>query len=143
MTPRRTAGAAVLAATLIGIGLATIVIVALRPPTAGQAAPTGPSAAQVVLGVEDPPRVADLMTKAGCDGALIGTQLYSRETGRCTYQGATVTIAAFDNDELRDRWLEFGRQYGGTFVVGRNWAAGLDKPDPAAPLAAALAGRVV
>lgn len=86
--------------------------------------------------------VADLMDRAGCVGDVIGTQLYSYETGRCDLGGSEVTIAAFDTAELRDQWVEFGRDFGGTFVLGDGWAAFVEHPAAADALAGVLGGEV-
>jgi hypothetical protein len=88
-------------------------------------------------------RVTELMAKANCVGGLIGTQLYSYETGRCRLNGVEVTIAVFENGEMRDQWLASARQFSNTLVAGVSWAAGMDRPDAAPILAAALDGRVV
>jgi hypothetical protein len=88
-------------------------------------------------------RVTVLMAKANCVGGIIGTQLYSYETGRCVLAGVQVTIAVFETGELRDQWLASARQFNGTLVAGVGWAAGMQKPDPAPQLAAALGGQVV
>jgi hypothetical protein len=112
-------------------------------PTAGATQPaTIPTATAGKVGNAPAPRVGELMSKAGCKGGLIGTQLYSRETGRCQYRGTEVTIAAFESNELRDRWVEFGRQFGATMVTGERWAAGVGGPDQAKALAVALGGDV-
>ncbi len=88
-------------------------------------------------------RVTVLMEKAKCVGGVIGTQLYSYETGRCEIAGVKVIIAVFETGELRDQWLASARQFSGTLVAGVGWAAAMDKPDPAPQLAAALSGQVV
>lgn len=90
-----------------------------------------------------PPRVADLMRRAGCAGSVIGQQLYSRETGRCTYRGVQVTMAVFETNELRDQWVSAARQFGGTFARGQLWAAMVGGPDQARALATALDGQIV
>lgn len=87
-------------------------------------------------------RVTDLMTKAGCKGAVIGTQLYSTETGRCTLSGTEVTIGVFDTAALRDEWVKAAKQFGGSYVTGEGWAARLDKADGVDTLAQLLGGKV-
>lgn len=132
-------------AVAVGVSLAaaggTIILMGVQPALTGHAA--DPTEVVTLDAPAPPPRVAALMTRAGCDGAVIGTQLYSRETGRCALGAATVTIAVFDTDELRDQWINYGRQYGGTFVRGPRWAAGLDAPDQAGDLAQLLGGTLV
>jgi len=100
-----------------------------------------PRATQVA-GHASAPRVSDLMHRAGCSGGVIGAQLYSRETGRCTYRGVTVTVAAFETNALRDQWVTAARQFGGTFVRGQLWAAMVGGPDQARALASALGGAL-
>jgi hypothetical protein len=87
--------------------------------------------------------VTELMADAGCTGAVIGTQMFSYETGRCMLDGGEVTIAAFDSNDLRDQWIESASQYGGTFVRGERWAAMVDRPGTADTLAERLEGRRV
>ncbi|WP_203911279.1 hypothetical protein [Rhizocola hellebori] len=86
--------------------------------------------------------VADLMAKAGCKGTIIGTQLYSFETGRCTLSGVEVTIAAFDTATLRDDWVKAAKQFGGSYVTGQGWAARVEQADTAETLARLLGGKV-
>jgi len=88
-------------------------------------------------------RVADLMAKAGCKGKVIGTQLYTYETGRCDLGGTEVTIGVFDTQQLRDQWADGVKNLGGTMVVGTGWAAWVMKPDAATTLASALDGQVL
>lgn len=125
---KRTGGRGALIAGLIGLTLLlAAVVVAHATLSAGRGAA--------------PPRlrVADLITRAGCNnGTVIDTQLYSYETGRCTLNGVEVTVAVFDSDQLRDRWLEAGQQFGGSFVSGNGWAAGTTGLDTANAFAAAV-----
>lgn len=88
--------------------------------------------------------VTDLMNKAGCKSAkVIGTQLYSKETGRCMIGSTEVTWAIFDTDKLRDEWITFGKQYGGNYVAGAGWAAAADSRSAAKAVAGKLGGKVV
>lgn len=88
-------------------------------------------------------RVAVLMVRAGCQGTVIGTQLYARETGRCTLAGDVVTLATFDNARLRDQWIDAARAYGGNFAAGPGWAAMVGSPDTAVTVASRLGGQRV
>jgi hypothetical protein len=87
--------------------------------------------------------VTKLMADAGCTGAVIGTQMFSYETGRCDLDGGEVTIAAFDSNDLRNQWTESASAYGGTFVQGDRWAAMVGSPAVARTLAERLEGRRV
>lgn len=149
-TPRRVAlalGVAVLVAGAGALAYAltrdTVQDIATPPPAAtSSTAPAGQGAAGPAPA--ERLRVVDLMTRAGCPGNVIDTQLYSYETGRCQHPaGGEVTVAVFDTDALRDQWVEVGRGFGGTIVVGDGWAAGVDRPDAAEQLATALGGRLV
>ncbi len=104
-----------------------------------------PGDAAVGAAPTKPPRirVADLMAKANCVGKVIGTQLYTYETGRCDLAGTEVTIGVFDSQQLRDQWASGVKDLGGTMVVGTGWAAWVMKPDTATTLATALGGRVL
>jgi hypothetical protein len=89
-------------------------------------------------------RVAALMKTAGCKGKVIGTQMYSRETGRCNLaSGGEVTIATFDTTKLRDEWVKFGADFGGNFATGKDWAAWCANLDDAETVAKKLAGKVM
>jgi hypothetical protein len=84
------------------------------------------------------------MKRAGCKGKVIGTQLYSRETGRCNMPGGgEVTFAVFDTADLRDQWVAVGKSFGGNYAQGADWAAAADSPDDAAAWAAKLNGTVL
>lgn len=103
------------------------------PAAASTPAPTTPPAAPEL-------RIADLIDRLGCDGGVIETQLYSKETGRCKLGAAEITIATFGGDALRDQWLDFGRQIGGNYVSGPGWAAAASTPDAATTVADKLGG---
>jgi hypothetical protein len=130
--------------------LATVILAAVlviggcsgtdKPITASTTQAAAPAAAKTKAPTRL--RVAALMTKASCDGKVIGTQLYSYETGRCDLHGTTVTIAVFDSDRNRDAWTDAAHQFGGTAVTGPGWAASVEKPDAADTLAKALGGRI-
>jgi hypothetical protein len=84
------------------------------------------------------------MKKAGCKGKVIGTQMYSRETGRCNLaSGGEITIATFNTKKLRDEWVKFGADFGGNFAIGAEWAAWAQNMDDAQAVADKLAGRVL
>jgi hypothetical protein len=113
------------------------------PPAAAAASPSAtvapsPSAVAKL-------RVTDLMVKAGCaTPAVIGTQLYSYETGRCTIgKDSEITVAVFDTDALRDQWVTAGRSFGGNLVVGPGWALAAGSPDVAATVAGKLGGTAL
>jgi len=86
-----------------------------------------------------------LMTDAGCAKAeIIGTQLYSKETGRCTIgKDDSVTFAVFASDQLRDEWVKFGASFGGNFAAGSGWAVYTTSPDVAQAVAVALGGKAL
>lgn len=128
-------GLAALAALATVAGGVALAVGFTQPDRPATRAPAGTPATVAEL------RVTDLMRRAGCDGQVIGTQLYSKETGRCTLAGAEVTIAVFDTDALRDQWVDFARQYGGNLVTGAGWAAGAGNPDAAVAVARRLGGQ--
>lgn len=147
---RRPRTSAVLAFAVLAVAALAVGAYIVTRQTTIDSTPTGPgvglgaaSATPAAPTTAARVRVADLMARAGCNGQVIGTQLYSYETGRCDVVGTSVTIAVFDTDQLRDQWVEAGRQFGGTFVVGTGWAAGLENPDAAAGVASKLQGRVL
>lgn len=128
----------------VGAGIAAYAVASggNEQPAARASATSSPTNPPVeVTAPARPPRVAELMTRAGCRGSVIGTQLYSRETGRCMFHGHEVTIAAFATNVLRDQWVDFGRQLGAVMVEGELWAAAVDGPDQALQLADVLGGR--
>lgn len=108
-----------------------------QPHTTPAAAPASAPATK-----STPPRVAALMAAAGCQGSVIGTQLYSRETGRCTIGANEITIAAFTDHTLRDQWVDASRQLGGSLITGDGWAAWCTSPDTATTVATRLRGTV-
>lgn len=117
-------------------------------PTGGQtataAAAASPSPEAAKAAAAPALRVSDLMKTLGCKGAaVIGTQMYSKETGRCTGSAGSITVAVFASDDLRDQWVSFGSQFGGNVVVGEGWALHAEGPDDAAAAATKLGGRQV
>jgi len=144
------AGVAVLAgaAGVAGALLAPSSPPAAQQPAAGTSGTPGPltpttAATEAAAVAPADVRVTALMSQAGCPGKIVGTQLYARETGRCTLGRTEVTVATFTDDQLRDQWVSAAKQYGGTFVVGDRWAAMADSPDAARVLADKLDGRRV
>lgn len=134
---RMTLFAVALVPVLVGAGITAY---ALTRQAVGPADGKDPAAAVVAAGPIRL-RVTDLMRSAGCRGAIIGTQLYSYETGRCKVGSAEITIAVFDTPNLRDRWLVVARSFGGNPVVGDGWAAIAETPETAGILVAKLNGR--
>lgn len=124
---------------LVGAGITAYALTrhAVRP--AGAGAPTAAVAAGPIR-----LRVADLMRTAGCRGAVIETQLYSYETGRCRLpNGAEITIAVFDSRKLRTQWLDVAKSFGGNPVAGDGWAAIAATPGAADVLVDKLNGTRV
>lgn len=86
------------------------------------------------------------MTKAGCPTPkVIGTQLYSYETGRCTIgKDDEITVAVFDTNQMREEWIKFAKQFGGNYVIGPGWGAvSAGSPDIAKDVATKLGGTIV
>jgi hypothetical protein len=127
---------ACVALVAIAAGVASYLM--LRPSSGSTGA--SPSSVAAIGHSDPPPRVAEMMTRAGCTGKVIGTQLFARETGRCTLDGAEVTLATFTSDVLRNQWVTAAKSYGGTFVTGHLWAAMCDRPDQAPMLVDRLGG---
>jgi len=71
------------------------------------------------------PTLADLMQRLDCDGRrMTQVELYARETGNCKLNTTFVSLSTFASNELRDRWIEAGAQFGGPpLVVGDRWLA--------------------
>lgn len=89
-------------------------------------------------------RVLPLLKKAGCKSPkVIGTQLYSYETGECKVGRYELAIAVFDNDKLRDEWVKFGKNYGGNYAIGEGWAVYSDSVDVLEDAAKRLGGKIV
>lgn len=86
--------------------------------------------------------VVGLMASAGCDGEVIGTQLYTFATARCSMPGGEVTLGVFNTNEARDLWVDSARAFGGTFAVGEGWAAMCENAADAEAFADAIGGTV-
>lgn len=141
------------------LGIAAVLVVALLSSGCGGDEPSGligvqgPTTAAAAPSTESSPsasaaaaemRVTDLMKKLGCGNAkVIGTQLYSKETGRCTGSAGDVTVAVFETEQLRDEWVKAGSQFGGNVVVGDGWAVFAEGPDDADAAAEKLGGSKV
>jgi hypothetical protein len=88
-------------------------------------------------------RAVDIMAELECDGEVIGTQLYTRETGRCMLADVSVVIAVFDSAAMRDRWLAVTGRFDGYLVAGDVWAVETGDRVTADAIAARLDGRRV
>lgn len=88
--------------------------------------------------------MADLMSKAGCvNNAVTQTAMYARETGNCEVGSQFVQFDTFASTELRDKYLQFGAQFGGSpDVVGGQWLVHCDDPATRELLAKTLGGHV-
>jgi len=152
--PKRRTGlwvALALGVAVLGVGagaIGALLVPGSRPaaqqPGAGTSGTPNPAAATTAGGAVAPAavRVVDLMNRAGCRGGVIGTQLYSTETGRCNLPGgAEVTLATFTSDQLRDQWVTTAKEYGGSFARGPGWAAMASSPSAAATVASKLGGQ--
>ncbi|HEX7038672.1 MAG TPA: hypothetical protein VF202_01005 [Trueperaceae bacterium] len=147
---RRRRNLLLVAAGVLAAASAAVVVLALasggdepaRNTSAGQTTSTAPAQSPTPEAAKPAElRVADLMQQLGCDGEVIGTQLYSRETGRCMLGKHELTVAVFESDQLRDQWTDAARQFGGNIAVGNGWAVWAESPDGAAAAAKKLNGQ--
>lgn len=61
-----------------------------------------------------------LASKAGCESSFktdTTTELYARELGKCTIDGAEVSLYSFASNENRDNWLKVASGFGGLYLV--------------------------
>ena len=56
--------------------------------------------------------------KLGCSASAESTEeLYVRELGTCSFNGADVKLYTFKDNTARDSWLKVASGFGGTFDV--------------------------
>lgn len=61
---------------------------------------------------------ADVAKKLGCTASTESTeQLYVRELGKCTFNGAEVSLYTFTDNTARDSWLKIASGFGGKYDV--------------------------
>lgn len=95
-------------------------------------------------GLGDRPRVSDVAGRLGCSPEVSATtRMFARESGSCEWDGQHVAIEVFESDELRDKYVEVGKQFGGNYAAGRHWLVFGDSPDVIARAAERLGGKVL
>lgn len=97
-----------------------------------------------VSAVSTKPRVAEVAGKLGCSPEISSTtRMYARESGSCNWDGQRITIEVFESDELRDKYVEVGKSFGGNYAAGHGWLVFGDSPDAIARAAERLGGKVI
>lgn len=64
-----------------------------------------------------PPALSDLAAKAGCAVVPDTPGTYAVAEGSCD----DYTLATFDSEDNRDKWLKGAEGVGGPYLVGENW----------------------
>ncbi|MFI1220871.1 MULTISPECIES: hypothetical protein [unclassified Streptomyces] len=125
--PRGGAVAVVLAGLLLLAGCST-------EPTAdgGRKRPTPPPAATGTL--------EQLAKKAGCD-PNVGTEAAELRQANCKTDEGRYVLTTFATDRGQREWINEAKDYGGSYLVGRQWVASGD-PDVVAALRGRLGGTV-
>ncbi|QNP68394.1 hypothetical protein IAG44_02180 [Streptomyces roseirectus] len=88
-------------------------------PAAQASETAGPAAVQVVA----PAKVEVIAGLTGCTAALRIQAAELREGSCRTAQGDYI-ITTFPKETLKDTWLDAAAVYGGTYLVGPQWAVG-------------------
>jgi spermidine/putrescine-binding protein len=85
-----------------------------------------------------------LADKLGCSGfkAEDEPELFAAETASCDLNGTTVNLDTFARAEARENWLKTAKQFGGSYVIGKNWIVWTDARAPAEQIQKILGGRV-
>lgn len=69
-----------------------------------------------------PPTLTQVAADHGATGLTpIEPTLYAAHEGTASWHGRSVDIAVFDNDALRDRWIEAATQFGAVLSKGHDW----------------------
>lgn len=68
----------------------------------------------------------DLAARLGCTGSFTteqSSELFVRESGRCSIDGSDVTLYTYADNDSRDNWVKSAQTFGGVLVVGDRWTA--------------------
>lgn len=95
------------------------------------------AAAQVVA----PAKVEVIAGLTGCTAA-IRIEAEELRQGSCRTAKGEYIIATFPKDSLKDTWLDAASVYGGTYIVGPQWAVG-GKEDVLRKLQPSIGGQLV
>ncbi|WP_416966633.1 hypothetical protein [Streptomyces sp. 4F14] len=89
-------------------------------PAAKASESTEPAAAAQVVA---PAKVEIIAGMTGCT-AVIRIEAAELRQGSCRTGQGDYIIATFPKDSLKDTWLDAAAIYGGTYIVGPQWAVG-------------------
>ncbi|MHC5903003.1 hypothetical protein ACVNF4_03675 [Streptomyces sp. S6] len=107
-------------------------------PAAKASGGTAPAAAAQVVA---PAKVEIIAGMTGCTPS-IRIQADELREGSCRTAQGNYIVTTFPKETLRDTWLDAAAIYGGTYLIGPQWAVG-GKPDVLKKLRPKIGGEIV
>lgn len=90
---------------------------------------------------DKPPSVEKLATALKCKPD-IQKKVEDYRLGVCKANKALYTIVTFKDYHAKRGWLDYSKDYGGTYLVGARWIVVTQKPSQLAPIQAKFGGTV-
>ncbi|WP_070013329.1 hypothetical protein [Streptomyces abyssalis] len=101
----------------------------------------GDSGTATVAKSSKPPTVEKLASALKCK-ADIQKKVEDYRLGVCTAKKTKYTFVTFKDNRAKRGWLDFSKDYGGTYLVGSRWIVVTDAPSKLGPIQGKWGGTV-
>lgn len=102
---------------------------------------SGGSGTAAVAKSSKPPTVEKLASALECK-ADIQKKVEDYRLGVCKSKKTPFTFVTFKDNRAKRGWLDFSKDYGGTYLVGSRWIVVTDSPSKLGPIQAKWGGTV-
>jgi hypothetical protein len=102
---------------------------------------SGDSGTASVAKTSKPPTVEKLASALKCK-VDIQKKVDDYRLGACKADKTQYTFVTFKDNRAKRGWLDFSKDYGGTYLVGSRWIVVTDKPSKLGPIQAQYGGTV-
>ncbi|WP_314174682.1 hypothetical protein [Streptomyces winkii] len=102
---------------------------------------SGDSGTASVAKSSKPPTVEKLAGALKCK-ADIQKKVEDYRLGACKADKTLYTFVTFKDNHAKRGWLDYSKDYGGTYLVGSRWIVVTDKPSKLGPIQAQYGGTV-
>lgn len=102
---------------------------------------SGDSGTASVAKTAEPPTVEKLGSAVKCK-AEIRKKVEDYRLGDCKAKKTLFTFVTFKDNRAKRGWLDFSKDYGGTYLVGSRWIVVTDKASSLGPIQAQYGGTV-
>lgn len=89
-----------------------------------------------------PPTVEKLGKALGCKTKITRGKVEDYRQGVCVIDKERYTVVTFKNNKVKREWLEFSKEYGGTYLVGSQWIVVGEPPTKLATVQGKYGGSI-